>query len=98
MKDQAWQYLLVAGGVLAGTLARVGQWRKEDDTVDWWKAVGELASMPAIVYLVAGGIANFAPMIDPPVAAAIATGIALVGIATVEAVVLRILNRKADGV
>lgn len=90
--------MLVAGGALAGTLARVGQWRKEDNTVDWWKVTGELSSIPAIVYLVAGALQQWAPNLDSPIVAAAACAVALVGIAAVEAVILRILNRKADDV
>lgn len=91
-------YFWIAVGALAGTLARIGQWRKADNSVDWWKAVGELSAFPCIVFLVAGALQQWAPNVDDPVRAAISATVALVGISAIEAVLLKVINRKADGV
>lgn len=98
MSEQLWAYFWISVGALAGTLARVGQWRKADDSVDWWKAVGELCAFPAIVFLVAGALQQWAPNVDDPVRSAVAATVALVGISSIEALVLKVLNRKADSV
>lgn len=93
MSEHLWWIL---GGALAGVLARIGRWRKPDDTVDWWQAAADCASIPALSALVAGGVNYFAPDIAYPVMAALSTLAAIVGVAGIEAVVLRFLNRKAD--
>lgn len=97
MSDQAWNWLLVAGGALAGVLARVGTWRRPDNGVDWWKASGELLSIPSFVYLSLGGAELWMPNADVKVVALGATALALIGVAAIEGLILRAFNKKIDG-
>ncbi len=87
---------MISGAALAGVLARMGQWRTEDDTVDWGKAIGECAAVPAMTFIVSGGVAYLAPDLDIRVVAALSALCGIIGAAGIEAAALRLLNRKID--
>lgn len=97
MKEQLWNYILTSGAALAGVLMRMGQWRKADDSIDWWKAAGEMLSVPGITFIVSGGVAYWAPDLDIRVVAALSALVGVIGAAGIETLALKFFNKKIDG-
>jgi hypothetical protein len=97
LSEQLWNYVLISGAALAGVLARMGQWRKPDETVDWGKALGECAAVPAMTFIVSGGVAWMAPDLDIRVVAALSALCGIIGAAGIEAAAVRLINRRIDG-
>lgn len=86
--------LIVALGAIAGTLARFGRWFRDDHSFDWQKAVGELLSVPAIVFIVSGGIVYVAPEMDVRAVAAISACVGLIGVASLESLILPYAKKR----
>lgn len=97
MTQHLWDYLVIFGAALAGVLARMGQWWKPDGTIDWGRAAGECAAVPAMTFIVSGGVAYMAPDLDIRVVAALSALCGIIGAAGLEAAALKLLNRKIDG-
>ena len=77
MRDQLWNWLIIAIGATAGVLMRMGQWRRADGRVDWVQVGGECMAIPGITILVAA----FAKYVDPDLDVVIVSGLAsLVGV------------------
>lgn len=89
-------WLAIALGATAGVLMKMGQWRKTDGGVDWWRAAGECMSIPGITFIVAGGVAWLDPNLDIRVVSALAALVAVLGTAGIEAALTRLINRKID--
>lgn len=85
---------MISGAALAGVLARMGQWRKPDDRVDWWKAAGECMSVPSITFIVAGGVEYFAPDLGLPIVAAIASFVGIIGTAGIESIGMPYIKKR----
>lgn len=94
---QLWDYLIIFGAALAGVLARMGQWWKPDGSIDMGKAMGECAAVPAMTFIVSGGVAYMAPDLDIRVVAALSALCGIIGAAGLEAAAIKIINRKIDG-
>ena len=90
-----WPNFWIAVGALCGVLARIGQWKKPDSSkVDWWKAVAEIMTVPAIAVLVSGGVDYFAPDMALGAKVAISTIAGLVGVAAIEALALEWFRKR----
>lgn len=97
MKDQIWQWFLIACGAGFGIMTRVGNWRRMDNTMDWWKAVGECLTIPAIASLVSGGVEYIDPHMVIQIKVALSTLAGVIGVAAIEALALKFLSRKVEG-
>lgn len=91
MSDNGW----IALAALVGVLARLGSWKLPAGGVDWWKAVGELVSVPAIAFIVSGAVAYVDSTLDIRIVCALSALCGLVGVAGIEAYALKYLNKKA---
>lgn len=89
--------IYIALGALFGVMGRVGKWWKSDGAFNTKQALSDLASVPAIG-MFAGGVCRYIdPYMDPFIAGLLAVCLGVIGIAAIETLIIKVFNRKADG-
>lgn len=98
MSENFWTMAYIAAGAFFGVIARVGKWWKPDGSFNVQQAVSDIASIPAIG-MVAGGVCRYIdPNMDPFIAGLAAVCFGVIGIAAIETLIMKVFNRKADGI
>src|SRR5262245_16683316 len=84
---------------IAGVLARVGKWWRDDQSFHWQKALSEMLTIPAIGFVTGGVCQYISPTMDQAFVGLIACCIGLLGTAGLELIANKVLgNNKIGGV